>query len=75
MHWPQKLGFKVRASEPLHQDDWGKHREGPRKSPGVPRKLLRIVTKVTKVTNKKSYWVRGGPRRANSKQINKNHNK
>ena len=26
-----KVGFKVRALEP-RQDDWGKHREGPRKA-------------------------------------------
>ena len=43
------MGFRVRASEPVHQDDWGKHREGPKKSLGA-RKLLGKVTKVIEVT-------------------------
>ena len=54
VHRGTKAGFKVRAIEHMHQDDWVKHREGPRNSLGAPRKLLGKVTKVTKVTNRKS---------------------
>ena len=43
------MGFKVRANDSMHQDDWGKHpgrvlggpkrsSELPRKVPGVPRR-------------------------------------
>ena len=52
-----KVGFRVRALEHLHQDDWRRHREGPRKSQeaidgvlGSHWEKLQKLPKVTKVT-------------------------
>ena len=51
VHEPPKWDSGCEAPEPLHQDDWGRHRERPRKVPGRsiggPRNSARKVTKVT----------------------------